>query len=70
MTKGAPLTLRTALIATVFSVLYLVLSAWLIGYKTDQLVLVLLFNILFYSSNVTRRFILGFFRIHRLLDPF
>jgi inositol phosphorylceramide synthase catalytic subunit len=60
MTKGAPLTLRTALIATVFSVFYLILSAWLIGYKPDQLVLVLLFNVLFYASNVTRRFILGF----------
>jgi inositol phosphorylceramide synthase catalytic subunit len=60
MTKGAPLTLRTALIATVFSIFYLILSAWLIGYKTDQLVLVLLFNVLFYASNVTRRFILGF----------
>jgi inositol phosphorylceramide synthase catalytic subunit len=60
MTKGAPLTLRTALIATAFSVFYLILSAWLIGYKTDQLVLVLLFNVLFYASNVTRRFILGF----------
>jgi len=60
MTKGAPLTLRTALIATAFSVFYLILSAWLIGYKTDQLVLVLLFNALFYASNVTRRFILGF----------
>jgi inositol phosphorylceramide synthase catalytic subunit len=60
MTKGAPLTLRTALMATVFSVFYLILSAWLIGYKTDQLVLVFLFNVLFYASNVTRRFILGF----------
>jgi hypothetical protein len=52
--------LRPALLATVFSVLYLVLSAWLIGYKTDQLVLVLLFNFLFYLSGTTRRFILGF----------
>jgi inositol phosphorylceramide synthase catalytic subunit len=52
--------LRPALVATVFSVLYLVLSAWLIGYKTDQLVLVVLFNFLFYLSGTTRRFILGF----------
>jgi inositol phosphorylceramide synthase catalytic subunit len=60
MTKGSPFTGRAALIATAFSVFYLILSAWLIGYKTDQLVLVLLFNILFYLSNTTRRFILGF----------
>ncbi len=32
----------------------------LIGYKTDQLVLAILFNGLFYLSGVTRRFILGF----------
>ncbi len=57
---GTPLTLRTALIATAFSVFYLLLSAWLIGYKTDQLFLVLLFNSLFYLSGPTRRFILGF----------
>lgn len=52
--------LRPALLATAFSILYLVLSAWLIGYKTDQLVLVLMFNFLFYLSGTTRRFILGF----------
>ena len=57
---GTPLTLRTALIATAFSIFYMVLSAWLIGYKTDQLFLVLLFNSLFYLSGPTRRFILGF----------
>src|SRR5271168_618347 len=54
------MTLRNALIATAFSLFYLVLSAWLIGYKTDQLFLVLLFNSLFYLSGATRRFILAF----------
>src|SRR5579872_739354 len=58
--SGTPLNLRTALTATAFSVLYMLLSAILIGYKTDQLFLVLLFNILFYLSGPTRRFILGF----------
>jgi hypothetical protein len=57
---GTPLNLRTALTATAFSVLYMLLSAILIGYKTDQLFLVLLFNTLFYLSGPTRRFILGF----------
>ncbi len=60
MTVGTPLTPRTALIATALSILYLALSAWLIGYKTDQLFLVLLFNGLFYLSGATRRLILGF----------
>jgi hypothetical protein len=58
--NGTPLTLRNALIATVCSVFYLLLSAWLIGFKTDQLFLVFLFNSLFYLSGPTRRFILGF----------
>ena len=53
-------TLRTALVTVAISVFYLVLSAWLIGFKTDQLFLVCLFNGLFYLSRPTRRFILGF----------
>ena len=57
---GTPLNLRTALIATACSALYMGISALLIGYKTDQLFLVLLFNTLFYLSGPTRRFILGF----------
>lgn len=53
-------TYRSALIVTAISVLYLLLSAWLIGFKTDQLFLTFLFNFLFYLSGPTRRFILGF----------
>jgi hypothetical protein len=51
---------RTAVTATGISLLYLLLSAWLLGFKGDQLFLVLLFNSLFYLSGPTRRFILGF----------
>jgi inositol phosphorylceramide synthase catalytic subunit len=60
MDTGTPLTLRTAFIATGISLLYLLFSSWLIGYKSDELFLVLLFNTLFYLSGPTRRFILGF----------
>lgn len=60
MRTGIPLTLRNTAIATGLSLLYLLLAALLIGYKPDQLVLVLLFNSLFYLSGATRRFILGF----------
>ena len=60
MDTGTPLTFRTALIATGISLLYLLFSSWLIGYKSDELFLVLLFNALFYLSGRTRRFILGF----------
>jgi hypothetical protein len=48
------------LIVSLVSAAYLLLSALLIGYKTDQLCLVLLFNTMFYLSGTTRRFILGF----------
>jgi hypothetical protein len=57
---GTPLTWKNALIATAVSALYLILSAILIGYRTEQLFLVGLFNVLFYLSGPTRRFILGF----------
>src|ERR1700761_9242375 len=57
---GVRLNVKNALIVTAISVGYLLLSAWLIGYKTDQLFLVTLFNVLFYLSGPTRRFILGF----------
>jgi membrane-associated phospholipid phosphatase len=57
---GVPLTFRNVAIATGLSIGYLLLAACLIGYKTDQLVLVILFNSLFYLSGATRRFILGF----------
>jgi len=52
--------MRRVLIVTAISALYLILSAWLIGFKTDQIFLVLLFNSLYYLSGATRRFILGF----------
>jgi len=54
------LTYKTALKVTAISAAYLLLAAWLIGYKPDQLFLVLLFNVLFYLSGPSRRFILGF----------
>ncbi|MFN3665302.1 MAG: phosphatase PAP2 family protein [Sediminibacterium sp.] len=51
---------RHVLATTLASLTYLVLSYWLIGYKQDQLTLVLLFNICYYLSRITRKFILGF----------
>src|ERR1700744_4441258 len=60
MMTGVPLTLRNAVIATGLSVVYLVLAAWVIGFKTDQLLLAGIFNGLFFLSGPTRRFILVF----------
>lgn len=48
------------LITTSISVAYLLLCYGLIGYKQDQLSLVLLFNACYYVSQITRKFILGF----------
>lgn len=42
------------------SVFYLVLSYFLIGFKSEQVFLVVLFNLMFYASGVSRRIILGF----------
>lgn len=54
------LTYRSVLKVSAVSAAYLLLAAWLVGYKSDQVFLVLLFNTLFYLSGPTRRFILGF----------
>jgi len=46
--------------ATTVSLFYLLLSYFVVGFKSDQLVLILIFNSLFYASSITRKFILGF----------
>ena len=51
--KDLPLTLG-------ISALYLALSYFLVGFKTDQLVLIGIFNALYYASVTTRKFIIGF----------
>jgi uncharacterized membrane protein YeaQ/YmgE (transglycosylase-associated protein family) len=52
--------MKASLIVLLFSVGYLLLSFLLIGFKSDQLILVGLFNFMYYLSAVTRKFILGF----------
>jgi inositol phosphorylceramide synthase catalytic subunit len=49
--------IRFALVA---SLLYLLVSYFLIGFKTDQLLLLFIFNSLYFASRTTRRFITGF----------
>lgn len=51
---------KQLLITSSISVVYLLLCYWLIGYKQDQLTLVLLFNTCYYLSSITRKFITGF----------
>ena len=53
--------LKKSLAATIgISVLYLILSHFLVGFKTDQLVLIGIFNLLYFVSISTRKFVLGF----------
>jgi len=53
-------TLRSAIVVSLLSVSYLALSCWVVGFKSDQLVLIGIFNTLYYFSAITRKFILGF----------
>lgn len=48
------------LLTTIISGLYLLLSYWLIGFKPEQLWLVVIFNASYYAHPVTRKVILGF----------
>jgi len=52
--------IQTSLLVLGCSIGYLLLSYLLIGFKSDQLILVGLFNFMYYLSAVTRKFILGF----------
>lgn len=51
---------KDILLSLLVSVSYLLLSKILIGYKPEQLVLVLIFNLLYYLSFTSRKFIKGF----------
>ncbi|GAC1309199.1 MAG: phosphatase PAP2 family protein [Mucilaginibacter sp.] len=57
---GIKITVRSAIVVSVISLAYLLLSWWLVGYKPDQLALLFIFNSLFFLSPVTRKFIIGF----------
>src|SRR6202161_3866897 len=56
----AKITIRQVLIVFTISLVYLLLSAWLVGYKSDQLFLIIIFNLLYFISSATRKFVIGF----------
>lgn len=58
--EGNKSRLKEIAIITGFSILYLVLSSVLIGFKPTQLILVGLFCVLYFVSATTRKLILGF----------
>ena len=51
---------RNIILVSTISLAYLLLCSWLLGFKSDQVVLVTVFNGMFYASALTRKFILGF----------
>jgi hypothetical protein len=53
-------TVKSVFTVSIVSFAYLLFSAFLVGFKSDQVVLVLIFNSLYYLSATTRKFILGF----------
>ncbi|MBF8965264.1 inositol phosphorylceramide synthase [Pontibacter sp. FD36] len=60
-TEGkAKVTRKNALVVAALSIGYLLLSYLLVGFKSDQLVLVGLANALYFATPITRKFITGF----------
>jgi hypothetical protein len=57
---GIKITLRSVITVLAISSAYLLLSCFLVGFKPDQLVLICIFNSLFFISSGTRKFIIGF----------
>src|SRR5882724_3029430 len=53
-------TIRAMTVTTVFSMAYLFLSRLLVGFKTEQLLLVDFCNVLYFAALPTRRLITGF----------
>ncbi|GAB3817730.1 phosphatase PAP2 family protein [Pontibacter rugosus] len=51
---------KAVLVLAALSVGYLLLSYLLVGFKTDQLVLVGLVNLLYFATPITRKFVTGF----------
>jgi hypothetical protein len=60
MLKANKVTVKSVVTVSIASFAYLLFSAFLVGFKSDQVVLVVLFNLLYYSSGITRKFITGF----------
>lgn len=52
--------LKSIITVSLLSVAYLLLSCWILGFKSDQLILIIIFNTFFYLSAITRKFIVGF----------
>ena len=58
--QGPAVNLKSIITVTLLSIAYLLLSVWIVGFKSDQVVLLVIFNAMFYASVITRKFIVGF----------
>jgi hypothetical protein len=58
--QGPVVNTRSVITISILSIAYLLLSAWVVGFKSDQVVLMIIFNALFYASAISRKFIVGF----------
>ena len=58
--QGPVVNARSIITVSLLSIAYLLLSTWVVGFKSDQVVLLVIFNVLFYASVITRKFIVGF----------
>ncbi|HEY4326100.1 MAG TPA: phosphatase PAP2 family protein [Mucilaginibacter sp.] len=54
------ITVRSIILALIFSLIYLLFSYWLIGFADTQLVLIGMILVLYFASSITRKFFLGF----------
>jgi hypothetical protein len=54
------ITIKSVITVIAVSLFYLLLSYFLVGFKTDQLVLIGIFCVMFFASSITRKFITGF----------
>ena len=58
--RSQKITAQSIIIVSFLSTGYLLLSWLLVGFRCDELLLVVIFNALFFLSPITRKFILGF----------
>ncbi len=58
--RSSKIAVQSVIIVALLSAGYLLLSWLLVGFRSDEVLLVVIFNILFFLSAATRKFILGF----------
>lgn len=60
VSHGITVNTRSVIVISLLSAAYLLLSAFLVGFKSDQVILMLLCNGLFYASNISRKFLIAY----------